>query len=308
MIESAVDIRLPFSADLVRSRGINLTQQLEMLAPFAEALAERVGVVLSGLGGVPIKVTLVSAKAEKLKPHFQVEAGFYIVSDAATVSCWSQSDLEFDNLMCEVFFGGSGGAKSAEFADRPATVLDKKLRLWVSEVIARAAADALGEIGEHVGLTVRQRARVAARKAEAAMLCYSVRLLLNVFDDACEYEIFLSFDECMKLIGGDFGKPSVAPSSAGMLVEKASFLVEVFLKPDVVDVRQILNLVPGEVLKLNVAASSPVELRLNGKKLSLGNLSFDKTGGRIKLIDAAQVAAATETQEKLNSSAGQYGN
>ena len=91
-------------------------------------------------------------------------------------------------------------------------------------------------------------------------------------------------------------------------MEKTSFSVEVFLKPDVVDVRQILNLAPGEVLKLNVAASTPVELRLNGQRLSYGNLSFDNEVGRVRLIDEISSLQTTEVRHSNSSAAVQHGN
>jgi flagellar motor switch protein FliM len=308
MIDANNDIRLPFNADLVRSKGVNLSQQLEMLLPFAEAMAEQISAALTNIGGVPIKVSLVSAQTEKLKPHLQSEAGFNIVGDATVVSCWNQSNPDFDNLMCEICLGGSGELKSSEPLERPATAIDKKLRLWVNEHIVRATANALCDIGEHTGLTVQSRARVAARKNEGALLCYRVVLLLNVFDDACEFELLLNFEECLKLIGGITLPAAAEPSSAGLLMEKTSFSVEVFLRPDIVDVRQILNLAPGEVLKLNVTASTPVELRLNGQKLSLGNLRYDQNGGHIRLLDSVPFVSRPETQVNSSTLAGQYGN
>lgn len=294
MIESSAENRLPFNAELIRSKGVNLTQQLDILMPFAEALAERTGVILAQLGGIPIKATLASTKAEKLKSHVHAEPGFDIVSETATVSCWGKSDTQFDNLMCEVCLGGTGAANRTSDNERPATTIDKKIRMLVSEKIATAVAEALGEIGEHADLKKVPRARIAARKAESSLLCYSIRLLLNVFDDACEYELFLSFSDCMKLIGGETALSKSTATSANELMGHTAFSLEVFLKPAVVDVRQILNLVPGEVLKLNIGASAPVELHLNGQKLTQGLLSFSNTGGHIKLLGEASLTHASE--------------
>jgi flagellar motor switch protein FliM len=305
---AVLDARIPFTADLVRSKGVNLSQQLAILLPFAETMAEKVGVILSAFGGVPVKASVVSAMSEKIMPHIQAEAGFNIVLGTGIVSCWSQADPDFDKLMCEVCLGGSGGNGGDEANDRPATTFEKKLRVLINERVVRAAADALGDIGEHKGLELQPRARVAPRKAEGPLLCYKVRLLLNVFDDACEYDLYFSFDECLKLIGGISALANTSPSSASVLMEKTSFAVEVFLKPDVVDVRQILNLAPGEVLKLNVAASTPVELRLNGQRLSYGNLSFDNEGGKVRLIDEISPVQFTEVRHSNSFAAVQYGN
>ena len=144
-------------------------------------------------------------------------------------------------------------------------------------------------------------------KQKSALLCYSVRLLLNVFDAALEFELFMSFAECVKLIGGEQAMASEAPS-ASELVRNAPFSVEVFLKPDVVDVRQILSLAPGEVLNLNVCASTPVELRMNGKKVSLGSLSFDNTRGRIKILDGRSLLEVSMSSRGSIQSVGQNGN
>ena len=205
------DARIPFTADLVRSKGVNLSQQFAILLPFAETLADRVGAMLSAFGGVPVKASVVSAKSEKLMPHIQAEAGFNIVSGTGIVCCWSKFEADFDRLMCEVCLGGSGGNSKDEANDRPATTFDKKLRVLMNEQIVRAAADALGEIGEHIGLELQARPRVAPRKAEGPLLCYSVRLLLNVFDEACEYDLYFSFEECLKLIGGISALASAPP-------------------------------------------------------------------------------------------------
>jgi hypothetical protein len=62
------------------------------------------------------------------------------------------------------------------------------------------------------------------------------------------------------------------------------------------------------VLKLNVAASTPVELRLNGQRLSYGNLSFDNEGGRVRLIDEISSVQFTEVRHSNFTAAVQYGN
>jgi flagellar motor switch/type III secretory pathway protein FliN len=301
------DTRAVFNADLVRSKGINLSRQLEMLAPLADSLAEQVGVELSALVQLPIKVTIITAKAEKLGHLVQIEAGYDIVSGSDAVSCWSNSDNEFDRLMCEICLGGVGESQTGGDTDRPATVFDKKLRGLIHHRIARAAAAALTEISEHDDLSLRARARMAARKAEGTRLCYSVKLLINVFDQACECEFHLSFSECLKLIGGETSS-TASPPSAASLVEKTPFCIEVFLKPDVLDIRQILNLVPGEVLKLNVSASTPVELKLNGTELSRGILRYDQNGGHIKLSDSVPAIASAAVKSNFDSSSLLYGN
>jgi flagellar motor switch protein FliM len=294
MAEAPLEARHPFTAELIRTKGVNLSQQLEILKPFAEILAEQVGTMLSEIGGITVKVSVAAAKTEKLMPHVQAEAGFNIVAETGTVCCWSKSDIEFDNILCEICLGGSGGSDRDRTSDRLSTAFDKKLRAFINEKITRAAVYALAEIGEQTGLELQARPRVAPRKAEGVLLCYNIQLLINVFDDACEYDLYLGFDQCLKLIGGLRALEKPGPISASELMEKTFFEVEVFLKPDVVDVRQILNLAPGEVLKLNVAASTPVELRLNGQRLSYGKLSFGAAGGKVRLlgeIPALQVSA-----------------
>jgi flagellar motor switch/type III secretory pathway protein FliN len=288
------ETHVPFNADLVRSKGVDLSHQLTMLAPLADCLVEQVGVELAALTQLPVKVTLSAAKSEKLGHLTQIEAGYDIVSTSEAVSCWSVPDIEFDRLMGDICLGGTGTSRADSDAERPPTAFDKKLRALIDERIATAAARALSEISEHADLTVRPRARMAARKAEGTRLCYSIRLLLNVFDQACEFELRMSFSECLKLIGGEASSP--ASYSAASLMEKTPFCIEVFLKPDVLDIRQILNLTPGEVLKLNVSASTPVELKLNGTELSRGNLRYDKNGGHIRLLDATLNHSTDVTQ------------
>jgi flagellar motor switch protein FliM len=278
------DTRALFNADLIRSKGTNLSQHLEALAPLADLFAEQVAVELVALSQLPIKVSLVEARSTKLVPLAQIEAGFDLVLSEQTVSCWSNADADFIDLMCEICLGGNGGNKTEQDAERPATPFDRKLRALIAEKIATAAGKALGEISEHVDVRVQQRPRMAARKVEGVRVCYSIRLLINVFDQACEYEFFMSFSECLKLVGGGVSSEMSATRSAASLVERTPFCIEVFLKPDVLDIRQILNLVPGEVLKLNVSATTPVELKLNGTDLSRGILSYSRTGGHVRLL------------------------
>jgi flagellar motor switch/type III secretory pathway protein FliN len=308
MNTEATDARASFSADLVRSKGVNLTHQLELLSPVADSLAEHAGAILSELGHFPVKVTLEEAKDAKLPPLSQAEAGFDIVSATETVWCWNKADPEFDNMVSELCLGGVGTVGGGTDAQRPSTNFDKRLRSLIDEKIATAAARALSEVGELPGLTVRPRARMAARKAEGLRLCYSARLLLSVFNESCEYTVFLSFAECVGLIGGSRGLTATSPPSAAGLVERTPFSIEVYLKPDVLDVRQVLNLVPGEVLKLNVSASTPVDLRLNGKTLSQGMLSYDNNCGRIKLLDGVPIVGLSGAQDNSTSPAGQHGN
>lgn len=292
--------RVPFNADLVRSKGVNLSHQLAVLAPFADSLAEHVGVELSALAQLPLKVTLLSSNTEKLAQLSQIEAGNDLIFEADTVSCWGRADTEFDRMLCDICLGGIGGSRVDSDAERPASLFDKRLRSLIDEKITKAAARALGDLGELEGITVCARPRTAARKAEGTRLCYSIRLLINVHDQACEYELLMSFAECLKLMGGGTLSTVSAPSSAATLMEKTPFCIDVFLKPDVLDIRQILNLTPGEVLKLNISASTPVELKLNGTEFSRGLLKYDKDGGHIRLIDTA--AAVTSSGPLRDSS------
>lgn len=288
--------RTVFSADLIRTKGVNLTQQLEMLSPLADSLADHVRRALFALVQLPIKVTVAAAKSEKLGPLSQMEAGYDLVAPTDVVSCWSKSDGEFDKLMCDICLGGTGERQTTNDSERPATIFDKKVRMLINEKIAGAAGRALAEVSERSDISVRPRARTAARKIEGSRMCYSIRLLLNVFDQACEYEFLMSFSECLKLMGGDAPSTSARPPSAASLVERTPFCIDVFLKPDILDIRQILNLVPGEVLKLNVSAATPVELRLNGIELSRGHLKYDNNGGRIKLLASANLANYVEAE------------
>ncbi len=296
------DARVPFTAELVRSKGVNLSQQLTMLAPLADCFAEHAEKELNALCQLPIKVSLVASKAEKLGHLSQIEAGYDLVATSDTVPCWSNADREFDRMMCDICLGGIGGSRADGDLERPSSQFDKKLRALIDERMARAGARALGEISEHEDISVRPRARMAARKAEGARLCYSVRLLLNVFDQACEYELMMSFTECLTLIGGEPVSPAPGPASAATLMEKTPFRIEVFLIPAVLDIRQILNLIPGEVLKLNVSASTPVELKLNGTGLSRGTLKYDENGGHITLIDTEAFPKSLQPFRDLASS------
>jgi flagellar motor switch protein FliM len=289
------DTRASFNADLIRSKGVNLSQQLQVLAPLADLFAEQVSVELIALSQLPVKVTAIEARSLKISHVTQIEAGFDIVSSHDTVQCWSRADGDFDNLMCEICLGGVGTGKTASESERPATQFDRKLRTLISERIAVAACRSIGEISELNDLQIRQRPRTAARKAESLRVCYSIRLLINVFDQASEYEFLMSFSDCLKLVGGEAISMLSTPKSAASLVERTPFCIEVFLKPDVLDIRQILNLAPGEVLKLNVSASTPVELKLNGTELSRGTLSYTQTGGQVRLIGEAMSTSAIMT-------------
>ncbi len=308
MISGAQELRHPFNAELIRTRGSNLSHQLELLAPFSELLAEMIGTALSKLGGLPVKVTVASAKTEKLTALSQSEPGFDVVSSTATLCCWAKFDRQFDNLMCELCLGASGETERHADLERPATALEKAMRSLVFERLVLAASQALRDLGDHADLTVQARPRATFRKSQEPLQCYSLRLLLNLYDEACEFEMFIGFAECVKLLGGEFDSLPPAHQSADQVLEKASFSVQVYLQPDTVDVRQILNLVPGEILKLNLAASAPVELHLNGQKLSMGRLSFDRERVRIKVIET-EVPAAAYSAVKIAVHAGaQHGN
>jgi flagellar motor switch protein FliM len=302
------EARAAFSADLIRTKGVNLTQQLEVLSPLAETFAEHVRTELYALAQVPIKVTLADLRSEKLTALSQTEAGNDIVTATEVVPCWSKSDGEFDKLIAEMCLGGTGEGQTSSDSERPATSFDKQVRVLINEKIAGAAAKALAELCERQDISVRPRARMAARKVEGSRVCYVIRLLLNVFDQACEYEFLVSFSECLKLIGGDALLSSAGPPSAASLVEKTPFCIDVFLKPDVLDIRQILNLVPGEVLKLNVSAATPVELRLNGTELSLGHLNYNSNGGCIRLIGGAEITNSADAESNAKSSSFHHAN
>jgi flagellar motor switch/type III secretory pathway protein FliN len=288
MINDPTVSRQPLNADLIRSKGSTLNQHLALLAPLGETLVENAGSRLSKLAGTLIKLTVVSARCEKLAPLLQAEAGFDIVSSISTVSCWGKFDRDFDSLLCAACLGASGEVAGERDHERPATVIERKIRNHVAEQIMQSVAESLAELGDHHDLVVKTRARASVRKFTTSVQSYCLRLLLNVFDDACEFEISLGLTECVKLLGGETDSASSAVAEAGHVMGHAMFPVEVFLKSSDVDVRQILNLAPGEILKLNVNASAPVELRLNGRNLSSGLLRYDQKRGYIKLIDTGQ--------------------
>jgi flagellar motor switch protein FliM len=308
MIAGAQERRRPFNAELIRTRGTNLSHQLELLAPFSELLADMIGTTLSKLAGLPVKVTVTSTKADKLTALFQSDPGFDIVSPTATLCSWANFDRQFDNLMCEMCLGAPGETARNVDLERPATALEKRIRNLVFERLVQAVSHALRDLGDHADLVVQARPRATFRKSQEALQCYSLRLLLNVYDEACEFELFLGLAECVKLLGGEIDTPAPVRQSADQILEKAPFSVQVFLQPDTVDVRQILNLVPGEILKLNLAASAPVELQLNGQKISLGSLAFDREHFRVRVIGSDVLAISIDASKISDDAGARHGN
>jgi flagellar motor switch/type III secretory pathway protein FliN len=280
--------KAPFNAEALRAKGTNLLLQLSMLAPLANALTECIGADLSTFTQVPIKVSLIETRTEKLLPLAQIEAGFNLVAGEETLCCWCKPDRAFDQLMREVCLGGRGAASPDGDFERPVTTIDKRLANLVNEKLFSGIAKAMTEVSERSDISVQQRPRTVARNTGNTRSCYYVRLLFNLFDQDCECELFMSLVECMLWVGGADLVTDSNSTSAASIIERTPFCVEVYLKSDVLDIRQILNLAPGEVLKLNVTASTPVELKLNGTDLSKGLLSYRDDGGHVRLISTSR--------------------
>jgi flagellar motor switch protein FliM len=279
---------VPISADLVRSKTKGNKDSLALLAPFSEVLAERVATVLTALGDVAVKASVEQAAIEALAPIQQAEPGFDLVSPQGTIALWFQQDRSFDAVMCELCLGGSGGFKTTEDAERPPTLFERRLRNMVVEKLAAACAATLAEISEQPDVKDQSRARVAARKIEAPLPCYALKILINVFDEACEIKLHFALANCLKLAGAAQLQPQAEAPAARDVLDTTPFSLEVYLKPDVVDVRHVLALAPGAVLRLNIAAAAPVELKFNGQKIGAGLMGHDGEHVRVRLIDDSQ--------------------
>jgi flagellar motor switch protein FliM len=294
MTAVATERRQAFSVELIRRKTSKVVHQMNLLAPLADSLADHAGTAFSELVGLPVRITIVSTKIEDISSLARAEPGFDIVSAENTLSCWCEFDRQFDHLLCELCLGASGWQRKEDDVERPSTLFEKKLRNLAHERLVEAVGKALQDVGELVGLVVQSRSRASARRSQAPLQCYCLRLLFNASDDACEFDVFLSVADCMTFLSGDVTSVVDPARSANEVVETAKFPVEVFLKSDVVDVRQILNLVPGEILKLNVGAATPVELRLSGRTLSRGLVSFGEKHVGIKLLDSKHLPLVQE--------------
>ncbi len=306
MQPEALNARVPISAELIRSKSSHQAMQMQLLAPFSDSLAEHAGTALSQLGRMPVKVTVISNKVEKLTPLYQAEAGFDIKSSSTNLSCWGSFDRQFDDLLCDICLGSGGTRKGDNQTDRPVTIFEKKLRGLIFERLTQATAKAFSEIGEQTDLVVQPRARASIRKSQPMLPCYCVKLLVNAFDAACEFELLLSFAECLILLGDESSDSE--PNTTQCVLDSVFFPLEVYLQPGMVDVRQILNLAPGEILKLSIAASAPVELRMNGQMLSRGTLCFENNRSHVRVLENAPFSAVTNTASAPTRSAGQNGN
>lgn len=276
---------VPISADLVRSKAKGNKDSLAMLAPFSELLAEKMAAVLSVLGDTAVKASVEQAATEALAPIQQAEPGFDLVSPQGTIALWFQPDRSFDAVMCELCLGGSGGFKTTEDAERPPTLFERRLRNMVLEKLAGACAATMAEISEQPDVKSQSRARVAVRKIETPLPCYALKVLINVFDEACELTLHFALAECLKLAGAAQSQPQAETPAAREVLDTTPFSLEVYLKPDVVDVRHVLALAPGAVLRLNIAAAAPVELKFNGQKIGAGLMGHDGERVRVRLID-----------------------
>jgi flagellar motor switch protein FliM len=290
---------LPISADLLRSKAKGSKEKLATLAPFSELLAERMAAVLCTLGDVAVKASVEQTAIEALAPIQQAESGFDLVSPQGTIAIWFQPDRTFDAVMCELCLGGSGGFKTAEDAERPPTLFERRLRNMVVEKLAGASAATLAEISEQPDVKSQTRARVAVRKIEAPLSCYALKVLINVFDEACELTLHFALADCLKLAGAAQPQQQAEAPAARDVLDTTPFSLEVYLKPDVVDVRHILTLAPGAVLRLNVAAAAPVELKFNGQKIGAGLMGHDGERVRVRLLDDGSQKQEPQTVANL---------
>jgi flagellar motor switch protein FliM len=293
----ALTQKRPLSAELIRGTARGTTDALALLAPFDEMLAERIASALSALGGVPVKASVEQAGIETLSPVQQSEPGFDLSSALGSMAFWFRADGSFDAMLCELCLGGTGDARAGEDVDRPPTDFERRLRNTVLGKFAAAAAAALAEISEQPDAVASPRARVAVRKIETDLPCHVIKILVNVFDVACDLTLHVALADCLKLAGAARSQPT--PPAAGQVLESTPFSLEVFLKPDVVDVRHIINLAAGTVLKLNVAAASPVELKFNGQKIGLGLMGHDGERVRVRLINGGPADQDPRTVQNL---------
>lgn len=288
-VEPAASRRLPFSADVLRARAQGDTENIKLIAAFAEILVEKFSAVLGAMGEAPTKASLESASLENLGPQQQAEPGFDLETAFGLLNVWCLPERSFDGLLCEICLGGSGGFQASEEGERPPTLFERRLRNLAIEKLVQGCAEALSEVSDQPPLTVVPRARVAVRKIEQPLRCYKLRMLINVHDITCEFAMCFGFSATSKLLGGSQDQTQAVKAAATEVLDTTPFAIEVFLKPDTLDVRQILNLSEGEVLKLNIPVTAPVELQLNGQRLASGLVGHDGQRLRVRLLDDAAI-------------------
>jgi flagellar motor switch protein FliM len=277
--------RLPFDGALLRAKSRAGGDAIKPLLPFAEAFAEKCGQVLSALGNSFVKASLEAATVEQLNALQQAEAGFDVLSGPDRLPLWFMPDQALDSLACELCLGGTGHHQPDTGEERPVSLLEKRLRELLTKRMAEACGLALAEIAELDAVSVLTRGRIPARKILTNLVCYKLRLLITAFDTSCECVVYLGLAMCQTLLSVQQSVASPAASSAADALQATTFAIDVLLKPDVLDVRQILNLAAGEVLKLNISAAAPVELRFNGKTIAMGVLGQVGDRAHVHVLD-----------------------
>jgi flagellar motor switch/type III secretory pathway protein FliN len=283
MQASAALRRVPLSADLIKSARRDYAQDLNIVRPFAEALAEDAAKHLSDICGLPVKVSLQGVSAQRLPQDMLPEPGFNIRGGTDVLRCWQAADDVSRRLLCDWILGGNGEVDVTDASAKPAGNISNRLWALTAERTTTAAAEALDRISGLSGSRIEARERLKARMAGEPPDCVKAKLLINALDRHAEIELYLALAECIAMLSGATSAGS-GQGETDPLQDILPCTLDVMLKPVRVEAGKIMELSCGAVLQLNLDAASPVELQLNGERLAIAEVIHGKSASSVKIL------------------------
>lgn len=274
---------LPLTSDILRQHMAPGQGPLDALTPFFTALPGCLAGALQALGTAPVKGSC-TATAGAENPEDGGSLHGLISTAQGSLRFWLVVDRMFDHAVCEIMFGGNGAVPQGEEAERPASKLERRLRLKACEIVMDAVTDELNRhmpvsavrIGVDVGTNTPRRPQPLA--------CLVQDYLVNVFSLASDVRLYWCRADLENFVANapEAKVPADAPRARDAMSE-CQFSLAVYL-PDVeIPLQDIIMMKPGSVLPLGLAPDAIVNITCQDAPISSGRLKVQDTAVMVEI-------------------------
>ena len=276
------------STAMLASRMADHAPQSDAIKPLMDGMALRIAAVIAGLNSAPAQVTLASIGIITVDFHKLRDETFVLRGARGALRFRVASTRDFDALLCEAAFGGTGQVSSSDPAlaeERPRSHIESRLNGFVLGEICNAMGESLKQAGAGEFSREDTKSQRPARGRTPASEAYVARYLITIFSLSAEIEIQAERDALRDLLGvagatedappvhEQLGLPGLGPC----MVDLAARLPREFM-----GFQRIVALQPGDLLELKATPNTTVEVVSGDKPVYLARL-VPRAEGRMQL-------------------------
>lgn len=258
----------PVTADRLKDAASSIRDRKEM-AVMLERFPAVLESVFSAMNPIKSRVTMMWA-IQSFARDAKGSAAQQFHSRLGPLDIWIDAERDFDALLCELAFGGSGIDGGDDEGNRPVSKLEKILREHVFQALADAMTGLIGTILEAPFERLPPYEGDDEESAPTEVL--EIRYLLNAFSHSSEINVRLPVVMLETLLQDETMADASKDACLFHALGSCDLHIRALLPAEEMDLPTVLYLKPGDVLALGISASSPVSIICEDELIFAGEI------------------------------------